>query len=351
MRAMKSVTVSSIATAVLALCIARVSAAQNSAILPPLAPIVLQGETNATCPSEEILQKARNGMRTEVQAYLKLLTNSGANESFPASSCQLIAQFYNAISDYYWIRTANGSATRLYCDMSTHCGEPGWTRAAFINMTDSSQSCPNELAEMNYTGIRVCKRRAHNACDSVNFIVPVSYTKVCGRIIGYQIGTSDAFCAFQNYCDYRRFHHTNRAYTIDDVYVDGLSLTRGTPREHIWTFANAINDVDRNRADFMCPCTLTGLSGIAIPPFVGNNYFCDTGNHRSGWYDHVFYKDDPLWDGAGCRAGTCCTFNTPPWFVNQLSGPITDPLELHSCGDQPANTENVGIQLLEIYVQ
>ena len=57
-------------------------------------------------------------------------------------------------------------------------------------MTDSSQSCPNELAEMNYTGIRVCKRRAHNACDSVNFIVPVSYTKVCGRIIGYQIGTS-----------------------------------------------------------------------------------------------------------------------------------------------------------------
>ena len=42
-------------------------------------------------------------------------------------------------------------------------------------MTDSSQSCPNELAEMNYTGIRVCKRRAHNACDSVNFIVPVFY--------------------------------------------------------------------------------------------------------------------------------------------------------------------------------
>ena len=172
---------------------------------------------------------------------------------------------------YYWIRTANGSTARLYCDMTTRCGEPGWTRAAFINMTDGSQSCPNELAEMNYTGIRVCKRRVHNACDSVNFIAPVSYTKLCGCIIGYQIGTSDAFCAFQNYCDYRRFHYTDRAYTIDDVYVDGLSLTHGTPREHIWTFANAINDVDRNHADFMCPCTLTGLSGITIPPFVGNN--------------------------------------------------------------------------------
>ena len=110
-------------------------------------------------------------------------------------------------------------------------------------------------------------------------------------------------------------------------------------------------DVDRHRADFMCPCTLTGLSGIVIPSFVGKNYFCDTGNHNAGWYDHIFYRDDPLWDGAGCRVGTCCTFNTPPWFMNQLSGPTTDSLELRSCGDQPANTENVGIQLLEIYIQ
>ena len=37
--------------------------------------------------------------------------------------------------------------------------------------------------------------------------------------------------------------------------------------------------------------------------------------------------------------------------MNHLSGPTTDPLELRSCGDQPANTENVGIQLLEMYIQ
>ena len=36
----------------------------------------------------------------------------------------------------------------------------------------------------------------------------------------------------------------------------------------------------------------------------------------------------------------------------KLSGPTTDYLELRSCGDQEANRdENVGIQLLEIYVQ
>ena len=64
---------------------------------------------------------------------------------------------------------------------------PGWTQVAFINMSDSSQSCPSELAEMTYNGVRVCQQRTNFSCDSVSFTVPVSYSNVCGRIIGYQI--------------------------------------------------------------------------------------------------------------------------------------------------------------------
>ena len=80
----------------------------------------------------------------------------------------------------------------------------------------------------------------------MNISVPFSCSTVCGRIIGYQIGSTDAFCPFQSRCNYRRNDDPAipRAYTIDDVYVDGLSLTHGHPREHIWTFAAAINDVD-----------------------------------------------------------------------------------------------------------
>ena len=345
--------------AVLAVCTVSASS-QCCATFPQLtlAPKVLQAnETGQICSGNETRQSARNEIRTEVHAYLQLLTNPGTSEHTPAESCQQIAQFHpNATSDYYWIRTANGSTTHLYCDMSTRCGQPGWTRVAFINMSDSSQSCPSELAEMTYNGIRVCQRRANYACDSVNFMVPETYTNVCGQIIGYQIGSDDAFCPFQQFCYYRsRGASTSpRAYTIDDVYVDGLSLTRGNPREHIWTFAVALNDADgQGYPEYLCPCTRTGSSGVAIPPFVGSNYFCDTGNHGSGGTNSHLYGDDPLWDGAGCRGtDTCCTFNTPPWFKNQLSGPTTDPLELRSCGDQEANTdENVGIQLVEIYVQ
>jgi len=334
---------------ILAVCIASASTAQAGATFP-LPSKVLQARTN--CPSSEIRQSARNEFQTEVQAYLQSLTNSGTSEHTPAESCKRIAQFHpNATSDYYWIRTANRSTTRLYCDMSAHCGQPGWARVAFINMSDSSQSCPSEFAERNYSGVRICQQRAGLACDSVNFTVPVSYTNICGRIIGYQIGSTDAFCPFQEVCGYRgRYPSSPRAYTIDDVYVDGLSLTHGNPREHIWTFAVALNDVDRHNSQGLCPCM--GPSRVVIPPFVGNDYFCDSANHEPGYRIGHFFGDDPLWDGAGCRGtGTCCTFNTPPWFKYQLSGPTTDTLELRSCGDQPNADENVGIQLVEIYVQ
>ena len=344
-----------LSTAVLAVCIAIAITSQAGATFTLLPKVLQANGTEQICPSSEIRQSARNDIRTEVQAYLQLLTNTGTSERTPPESCKQIAQFHpNATSDYYWIRTANGSTTRLYCDMSTRCGQPGWTQVAFINMSNSSQSCPSELAEMTHNGIRVCQRRANFTCDSVNFTVPVSYNNVCGHIIGYQIGTTDAFCPFQEVCGYRgRYPSSPRAYTIDDVYVDGLSLTHGNPRQHIWTFAVAVSDADgQQNPEYLCPCTHTDSSRITTPSFVRSNYFCDTGNHVYRYMNGHFYGDDPLWDGAGCRGtDTCCTFNTPPWFKNQLSGPTTDPLELRSCGDEAANNENVGIQLLEIYVQ
>ena len=140
----------------LAVCTVSVSS-QGCATFPQLtlAPKLQQANvTGQNCPSNEAQQRARIEIRTEVQAYLQLLTNSGASEGSAAESCQQIAQLCpNATSGYYWIRTTNASATRLYCDISTRCGQPGWTQVAVINMSDSSQSCPSELAEMTYNGV------------------------------------------------------------------------------------------------------------------------------------------------------------------------------------------------------
>ena len=64
--------------------------------------------------------------------------------------------------------------------------------------------------------------------------------------------------------------------TIDGQYVDGVSLTYGSPRQHIWTFANAIDEAGAYRNTSRCTCTDSSRPNPP-PSFVGNDYFCETG--------------------------------------------------------------------------
>ena len=246
-------------------------------------------------------------------------------------------------SGYYNIRrSARGSAITAYCDMTRSCGgiTGGWMRVAELDMTDNTTQCPGNL-ELSTTPLRACRiRNAFDGiCSSDMFTVDgVQYSKVCGRIIGYQKGITDAFYSNPN---------------IDTNYVDGVSLTHGNhPRQHIWTFANAINEDDQNPAN-KCPCTNTAISNFVPPPpiFVGNDYFCDTAV-VSGFNNLAFYDTDPLWDGAGCGPqSTCCSFNNPPWFYKPLSQATTDDIKMRVCRDQDRSEEDIAIEIIELYVQ
>ena len=138
----------------------------------------------------------------------------------------------------------------------------------------------------------------------------VIYSHVCGRAIGYSSDSPDAFAEFW---DLR-----NSSTTIDDPYVDGISVTHGSPRQHIWTFAAGHgND---SYYGFRCPCNFCTHSFSPFPPFppsyVGNNYFCD--GDYNGMMD--------------CTTN-CCTFNNPPWFSVSLPAPTSDDIEVRICGD------------------
>ena len=78
--------------------------------------------------------------------------------------------------------------------------------------------------------------------------------------------------------------------------MDGVSLTHGNPRQHIWTFGAGLDEV-ATFPQYNCPCTHTPTASQATPPpaliFVGNDYFCDTGSANQ--CQHVFYPDNPLW--------------------------------------------------------
>ena len=97
-----------------------------------------------------------------------------------------------------------------------------------IDMSNLGSSCPSGLKTLT-SPKRLCGMNTDVAgCSSAHLDVQgVEYSRVCGKITGYQQKTPDAFLAY----------YKNRALTIDQTYVDGISLTHGRPRNHIWTFA------------------------------------------------------------------------------------------------------------------
>ena len=57
------------------------------------------------------------------------------------------------------------------------------------------------------------------------------------------------------------------------------------------------------------------VHNMQVQPFVGSNYFCESGNPDSS-ISLKLYTSDPLWDGQGCGAqeGICCSVPGLPWF-------------------------------------
>jgi hypothetical protein len=279
-------------------------------------------------------------------ASLKAVSSSSIMADSPlesglhaASSCAALPRFFP--SGYYWVRASNGSAVRVYCDMTRSCGgvTGGWMRVAELNMTNSSHQCPSGFRQHNDVFCETIEESG--GCFVFNNVEPLSiqYSKVCGQVIAYQFGTTNAFA-------------TGRSYTIDGPYVDGVSLTHGNPRQHIWTFAAARTE---NASSSICPCINREhetLRSNQLPKFVGNgDYFCDTGATR-GPVEDTFFAADPLWDGAGCGPeSTCCSFNNPPWFYKQLPQPTTDDIEMRVCRSANLHLEDILIQIVQIYVQ
>ena len=150
-------------------------------------------------------------------------------------------------------------------------------------MTDPSQQCPSVWQEIT-TPHRVCGRRSSSGgCEGLNYTTgSEQYDQVCGRIVGYQLGIPNAFDA------------TGRS--IDTDYVNGISVTHSSPRQHIWTFAAGVDEQIRGHTR---PCIIGNTAARRPPSFVGQNYFYETGITSGFGGDGVLYPNgDPLWDGV-----------------------------------------------------
>ena len=212
-------------------------------------------------------------------------------------------------------------------------------RVANLDMTDSSQQCPNGFILISRTTapLRTCGRPGSPGCVSTIFAIPEpTYTHVCGRVIGYQFGNAFAF---------------SYAMTIITFYLNGVSITHGNPKQHIWSFAAARDEVTTTTTH-ICPCTRPELTHTStVQRFVGEDYFCETGS-MSNAAGSTFYNMDPLWDGQGCGGtSTCCSFNNPPWFCKQLPQPTTDNIELRLCHTASSTFADIPLEVIELYVR
>ena len=259
-------------------------------------PIVLhENDFNSTCPSAIKSQKALDKIDAETDSLLdSIITN--LNQNFG-------------------------------------CKGVGWTNVAYINMDNPSHHCPQAWNETTQNFHRACGRK-YRGCQSVMFNTSgIRYNKVCGRVIAYQYGHPEGF--------------NTRVLSVNSSYIDGVSLTRGSSRQHIWSFV--MGQDQTSETSYVCPCAHD--QHVTVPSFVGDNYFCDAALTR---YDsstpNVVHTDNPLWDGVNCgEAPNCCNHNS--WFNATLPTATSDYLEVRICLNESPNEADALIKLLDVYVK
>ena len=272
---------------------------------------------------------AINDILVVVNELLELQNGSSLFNSIRPVSCKDIKAVQpNSPTGYYHVNSRN-----IYCNMERLCStEGGWTRLAYLDMSDNTQGCPFGFQEYSGQSIRVCGNYGLG-CKSIRFPTNgIAYTQICGRVIGYQKGTTNGIRSSGD---------------INSAYLDGVSITRGSPREHVWSYIAGL------RSDWASSCPCSNGNNVAVPSFVGNNYYCESGTNRIPFYD-TLYGIDPLWDGQKCPSleAPCCTSPNLPWFHRDYGNATsTDYLELRVCCDQWLRNEAVPIELYEIYIK
>ena len=295
-----------------------------------------QSSTNA---GQKTLKKEANMVKRLVQKTEKMFAPSLSNEEvllqpiegyYPSSCKSIKIKQPLSKSGMYMLYDSGGKSKKVFCHFDL-CNTPGhWTQVAYLNMSNPTQSCPRGLSLYSKKGVRACGRSGLQAnCQSIKFPIISPFQQVCGRIIGYQFGKTDGFSGDN----------------ISAPYIDGVSLTYGSPRKHIWSFA-AVQFLSMYH---WCPC-VGGLYS-STSNIIGSDYFCETGYHGNA--EAMLYTDNPLWDGKGCTndEAACCQVKGIPWFHKYLDTPTTDFIELRLCGRQSPAINNTPLTLYEIYMK
>ena len=231
-------------------------------------------------------------------------------------------------SGMYWVSNSTGT-TQIYCSTSIAASCNGvagqWKRLGYLSTIHTPRSpCPPDLQFRSSPPS--CRRSLGiHGCSSVLYPSNgMSYSQVCGRVHAQVSGSPDGF---------QYFGSRSLGVTLDQNYVDGVSLTYGNPRSHIWTFTASVNFAggvcavcDRKKPSYV------DLFSCELVTRDNPQEFCSPGSSCK-----------QLWDGTNqCVGGGT--------FYRILSEPTSEDIEMRVCRAQARHDEDILVTFVEIFV-
>ena len=239
-----------------------------------------------------------------LQGYQRL------NGIYHSSSCESIwLHNPSSPSGYYVLRLGTGHLISVYCDMNRTCGNSstgGWRRVAKLDVNN----CPEGFRSEEIDGLKTCiVIEDEPNCTAILFpYTGMPYSRVCGLVRGYAIGTVDGISR----------NRRTRGDNINDNYLDGVSVTVNDM--HIWSFV---------AGDCMCSYT---------KPFMSNDWTCDGIRCMFNYTCNEY-----IWDHRICGE------QTP--FLKKLPVNTTGAMKVRVCRDEPRGNEDIALTALELYAQ
>ena len=201
------------------------------------------------------------------------------------------------------------------------CGiyNSSWRQIIHIDMTDYDHKarCPYNLCTEFNERIGCYK----GGCIGFKRNIE-KYTRVCGRVSGYQLGDTRGFISAQNFTP---------DINVSTHYADGVLITGDNYREHLWSYVADTTKIN-------CPCGGANL----VPRPIFNSYHCNVESTKIGW-------DNPLWDRCdAAKYNECCTDRKMHgWFYKNIDQSI-DSIEVRWCAPKDGH---IVTDILQIWVQ
>lgn len=295
------------------------------------------------CNHGDVYRKMAAALRTvvftTVFSYAVALCIYGTTESNPAKTCREILlknpDCYGK-TGWYWLTC--GGEEQLdppvlhLCDMNRLGG--GWMRIARRNFTDGNP-CPGDwISYVGSNGLNYCTTPdgVPQAQWRINPKCP--YSEVNGYILGDQKGLCEAFTG------------ASQETSIKDNYVDGVSITYGNPKQHLYTYA-----VGREEKARLESCECHGSTYSDYPVFVGWDYLCDSGMKPYEAQASAIGKR-VLWTGKGCdEQSSCCHTAGAPWFYRKLPLTANERIEIRIMSDDAHADEMVLLREIVMYIR